>query len=251
MQIEQRTLDSIRPYSRNPRRNDSAVKQVAESITAFGFRQPIVVDDAGVIVVGHTRYKAAQQLGLATVPVTVMSGYPAGVLNQYRIADNRLNELAEWDDTLLIAELEDILKTVGSTDLTGFSADDLKGLREEDLENRHYTTLVDTPIYTPKGAQPTLDQLTDSAHVNRLLEQIQLSTAPEDIKQFLQLAAQRHRVFDYESIAEYYCHADPTVRKLFEQSALVICDIDSAIENGYVRMTSTLREIFKKDHVDE
>jgi ParB-like chromosome segregation protein Spo0J len=68
MQIEFRALSEIRPYEKNPRKNDAAVAAVAQSIREFGFRQPIVVDEAGVIVVGHTRYKAAQMLGLATVP---------------------------------------------------------------------------------------------------------------------------------------------------------------------------------------
>ena len=68
MQIEDRTLDSIRPYPGNPRRNDKAVDRVAASIKNFGFRQPIVVDDKGIIVVGHTRYKAARKLGMETVP---------------------------------------------------------------------------------------------------------------------------------------------------------------------------------------
>ena len=74
MLIEERPLASIRPYDNNPRINDPGVDAVAASIKEFGFRQPIVVDEAGVIIVGHTRYKAAQQLGLETVPVHVAIG---------------------------------------------------------------------------------------------------------------------------------------------------------------------------------
>ena len=69
MLVQMRSIDSIRPYPDNPRDNDAAVEAVAASIREFGFRQPIVVDTAGVIVVGHTRYKAAIALGLSEVPV--------------------------------------------------------------------------------------------------------------------------------------------------------------------------------------
>jgi len=74
MNIELRSLDSIKPYDQNPRRNDGAVDAVARSITDFGFRQPVVVDEEGVIIVGHTRWKAAKHLGLTEVPVHVAHG---------------------------------------------------------------------------------------------------------------------------------------------------------------------------------
>ena len=71
MKIEMRSTRDVRPYDQNPRRNDSAVDAVANSIKEYGFRQPIVVDGEGVIVVGHTRWKAAQKLGMSEVPVHV------------------------------------------------------------------------------------------------------------------------------------------------------------------------------------
>jgi ParB-like nuclease domain len=74
MNVQMRQIESIRPYENNPRLNDAAVDAVAASILAFGFRQPIVVDEAGVIIVGHTRYKAALKLGLTEVPVHVAVG---------------------------------------------------------------------------------------------------------------------------------------------------------------------------------
>ena len=74
MKIELRKLSEIKPYENNPRHNDDGVDAVAASIQEFGFRQPIVVDEAGVIIVGHTRWKAAQKLGLEKVPVHVATG---------------------------------------------------------------------------------------------------------------------------------------------------------------------------------
>ena len=87
MKIESRLLSEIHPYENNPRINDTAVDAVARSIEEFGFRQPIVVDEEGIIIVGHTRYKAAIQLGLTEVPVHVAKGLSPAQVQAYRLAD--------------------------------------------------------------------------------------------------------------------------------------------------------------------
>jgi ParB-like chromosome segregation protein Spo0J len=93
MKIEPRKLTDTRPYDNNPRQNDDAVAVVANSIREFGFRQPIVVDEAGVIICGHTRYKAAQQLGLEIVPVHMATDLTREQIRPYRLADNRTAEI--------------------------------------------------------------------------------------------------------------------------------------------------------------
>src|SRR2546430_594795 len=105
MLVEQRPTSSIRPYETNPRINAAAVVAVAPSIREFGFRQPIVVDEAGVIVVGHTRYLAALKLGLETVPVHVAVGLTPAQAKAYRLADNQTATLSSWDDDKLPLEL--------------------------------------------------------------------------------------------------------------------------------------------------
>jgi DNA modification methylase len=125
MQIEDWPLDNIKPYENNPRHNDGAVDAVARSITEFGFRQPIVVDENGVIVVGHTRYKAARQLGLESVPVHVAKGLSPSQLQAYRIADNQTATIATWDDDKLIAELKKLQEQDYDLNLTGFDEDEL------------------------------------------------------------------------------------------------------------------------------
>src|SRR5438874_5601659 len=105
MQVELRPIATIRPYENNPRVNDPAVDAVAASIREFGFRQPLVVDEEGVIVVGHTRYKAALKLGLETVPVHVAVGLTPAQLKAYRIADNQTAGLSGWDHERLPLEL--------------------------------------------------------------------------------------------------------------------------------------------------
>jgi DNA modification methylase len=108
MKIELRPLADIAPYENNPRLNDGAVDVVAASLREFGFRQPIVVDMAGVIVCGHTRYKAAVKLGLERVPVHVATDLTPAQVKAYRIADNRCNELADWNFDLLPIELGEL-----------------------------------------------------------------------------------------------------------------------------------------------
>src|SRR6516162_4753081 len=98
MHIELRSLAEIKPYHNNPRVNEPGVDAVAASIQAFGFRQPIVVDEDGVIIVGHTRYKAAVKLGLEKVPVHVAVGLSPAQVKAYRIADNQTATLSQWDD---------------------------------------------------------------------------------------------------------------------------------------------------------
>src|SRR5215510_3134869 len=112
MKIEMRRLADIKPYHNNPRLNDAAVDAVAASIKEFGFRPPIVVDEEGVIVVGHTRYKAAIKLGLEQVPVHVAVGLSPAQAKAYRIADNQSATLSAWDQELLPIELAD-LKEMG------------------------------------------------------------------------------------------------------------------------------------------
>ena len=113
------------PYARNPRKNQAAIVKVAASIKEFGFRQPIVVDSEMVIVVGHTRYLAALQLGLDKIPVHVAEGLTPGQIKAYRIMDNRSHEDSEWDDSLLAIELSELQDTDFDMELTGFDEDEL------------------------------------------------------------------------------------------------------------------------------
>ena len=133
MEVKLVTIDKITPYERNPRINDQAVDAVAASLKEFGFRQPIVVDAAGVIIVGHTRWKAANKLGLAKVPVHVATDMSPEQIKAYRIADNQTASLAEWDYDLLPIELSDLQAAEFNIDLLGFDQDDLAKLLGTDV----------------------------------------------------------------------------------------------------------------------
>jgi DNA modification methylase len=128
MKIEMRPVDQIKPYEHNPRHNDHAVDAVARSIREFGFRQPLVLDEEGVILVGHTRFKAALKLGLQKVPVHIAQGLTPAQAKAYRLADNKTGDLAEWDETLLTRELEGLKDFRFDLELIGFSKDELNAL---------------------------------------------------------------------------------------------------------------------------
>ena len=124
MNIEQWPLDRIIPYVRNPRKGQ-AVTAVKASIKEFGFRQPIVVDRDGVIVVGHTRYLAAQELGLKTVPVHVATELTPIQIKAYRLADNRTAQNATWDEELLKLELLELQESEFDLELTAFTKNNI------------------------------------------------------------------------------------------------------------------------------
>ena len=122
MNIVERKLGEVRPYEKNPRQNDDAVQYVAESIRQFGFKVPIVIDNDGVIIAGHTRWKAAKKLKLETVPCIVAEDLSEEQVKAFRLADNKVAEMAEWDFDLLNEELDNILN-IDMTDF-GFEMDD-------------------------------------------------------------------------------------------------------------------------------
>lgn len=105
MEVKLVKIAEIKPYDRNPRNNDGAIDAVAASIKEFGWQQPIVVDRDGVIVAGHTRYKAAQKLKCKEVPVVVAENLTDEQVKAYRLADNKTGELAGWDFSALEEEL--------------------------------------------------------------------------------------------------------------------------------------------------
>lgn len=108
MQIVQRSIKELKPYEKNPRKNDEAVKFVAASIREFGFKVPIVIDRDDVIVAGHTRWKAAKKLGIAEVPCIVADDLTDEQIKAFRLADNKVSEKAEWDFEFLAEELDDL-----------------------------------------------------------------------------------------------------------------------------------------------
>lgn len=142
MNITNIPLKNLKPYENNPRKNDDAVKYVAESIKEFGFKVPIVIDKNNVIVAGHTRYKAAKKLKMSEVPCIIADDLTDEQIKAFRLADNKVAEKAEWDFDLLNAELDDIIDL--DMELFGFE-DALQDDAEEAVEDEFEVELPAEP----------------------------------------------------------------------------------------------------------
>lgn len=179
MQIEQMQTGKIKPFEKNPRRNDDSVDAVANSIKAFGFRAPIIVDRDLVIIAGHTRWKAAKKLQLKTVPVIIAEDMSEEQAQAYRIADNSAGSASTWDDELL----QEILADIGTDyDMGDFGLDTEAyidtGEFPDDIED-------DEPPAPPKTA------VTKYGQIIRLGEHVLLcgdATSAEDMARLMRAA---------------------------------------------------------------
>lgn len=147
MKVVQKSISEIKPYENNPRKNDDAVEFVANSIREFGFKQPIVIDNDGVIVAGHTRYKAAKKLKLNSVPCIVADDLTEEQIRAYRLADNKVAEASGWDFSLLDEELLNI----SDIDMKMFDFDDddedydMEQLYQDEEEKEKEKKLITCP----------------------------------------------------------------------------------------------------------
>ena len=245
MEIVMMGIGEITPYEKNPRINDNAVDAVAASIKEFGFKQPILVDEARVIIAGHTRFKASKKLGITEVPVIVATDLSDEQVRAFRLADNKTAEIALWDDALLKGELDAIF----GIDMAVFGFENL--LDGSDDEDDKYTRNITIPHYEITGECPKIEELVNPSKTAELLDDIERSDLPEAEKDFLRKAASRHSIFDYGKIAEYYAHATPEMQELMERSALVIIDYEDAIRNGYVALDMALMDDMEGDDDEE
>lgn len=141
MEIKTMKLTDLIPYENNPRNNDGAVEYVANSISQFGFKVPIVVDKNNVIVAGHTRYLAAERLGLDEVPVIIADDLTDKQIKAYRLADNKTAERASWDFEKLADEIADLEMDFNLPDF-GFGEFELDVLKNgEEFDEEEYDDL--------------------------------------------------------------------------------------------------------------
>lgn len=144
MRIVEKNIDDLKPYENNPRHNDNAVGPVAESIAAFGFKVPIIIDRDGVIIAGHTRHKAAQKLGLKKVPCIIASDLTEEQIKAFRLADNKVGELATWDMNLEFLELSEL-------DKIGF---DMARFGFDPIENKDRGEIIEDEPPEPDDTRP-------------------------------------------------------------------------------------------------
>ena len=247
--VEKWDITRLIPYARNSRtHSDEQVGQIAASIKEWGWTTPVLVDEYGSIIAGHGRTLAAQRLKMTEVPVMVATGWSDAKKRAYIIADNKLALNAGWDAEMLKIELGALDAEGFNLELTGFTGDDLTqamfgDLSTDDAEDElseNYSRKIEAPIYTPKGENPRVSSLYDETKATELKLKIAEADLPADVRKFLIAAADRHTVFDFRNIAEFYSHADAVTQDLMERSALVIIDYDKAIENGFVELSQAM-----------
>lgn len=241
MNIVNLKIKDLKPYEKNAKKHDDVqIGNVAESIKQFGMVQPIVVDKDNVVIIGHCRLEACKKLKFKEVPCVKADELSEEQVAKLRLLDNKLNE-SEWDFELLGEELFDL-------DMSDFELDWGLNFEEPQLEaekENPYTTKITTPVYEAKGDCPELAELVDVSKTESLIDKIEKSNLTEEQKEFLRKSSQRHLCFNYEKIAEYYCHQNKEMQELMEQSALVIIDFNQAIENGYVELTKEIEKIME------
>lgn len=165
-------LSDLKPYERNPRNNKEAVDYVANSIREFGFKNPIIVDKNNVIVAGHTRYLACKKLGIKEVPCVIADDLTDEQIKAFRLADNKVSEIATWDLDLLDEELNDLL----NFDMSDFGFDvGLEELEEAQEDEFDIDELPEEPkaklgdIYQLGNHRLMCGDSTDEKDVNKLV----------------------------------------------------------------------------------
>ena len=125
-------IEDIKPYAENPRNMELSLPMVKESISNFGFNQPILLDREYIIITGHTRYAAAKELGMTELPCIVCDELTPNQIKAYRIADNRVAEESQWDNELLNLELLDLQKQEFDLESLGFETNELNRIFNQD-----------------------------------------------------------------------------------------------------------------------
>jgi hypothetical protein len=240
-------LDKFIEHPKNPNKHDEPqIKRLAELYKYHGIRHPIIVSKlSGFIVAGHGRLSSARLAGLKEFPVEYQDFDSDEAEYAFLVADNAISSWSELDLASINLEIPALgpdfdIDYLGLKDFTIDISEKQDGLGDEDL----YTKKILAPIYEPKGERPPIHELYDRAKTDELIAELKAMEIPEDIKNFLSLAAQRHIIFNYEKIAEYYSHAPIEIKTEMEKSALVIIDFNKAIEYGFITMTKEIAEAY-------
>jgi hypothetical protein len=255
LKVEHLAVGDLIPFAKNSRtHSDAQVAQIAGSIREFGFTNPILIDERNSVIAGHGRLLAARKLNVDTVPCIRLEGLTEAQKRAYVIADNKIAINAGWDEKLLALELKELGDLGLGNDLLGFTSEEIAALSLDDIAaatEEPYTRKIEAPKYEPSNEKPSIESLCNREKVEKLLADIKASSLTEDEKWFLSIAAERHTVFDFRLIADYYAHANAEMQELMERSALVIIDFDKAIENGYVSLTKNIMEQYAQDYSDD
>lgn len=252
MKVTQKLISELTLDPNNARKHSAKnLEAIASSLEKFGQRKPIVVHN-GVVIAGNGTLEAAKSIGWHEIMVTeVPENWDADTAKAFAIADNRTAELAEWDTPVLVSQLLEMEEEGWDLKEFGFDDKTVENYKDEveslNPQQQEYSNKMNIPQYEIVGEEPLLIDLINTSKADSLKAQIDASDLPSDIKEFLTIAANRHVVFDYRKIAEFYPHQTPEIQNLMEESALVIIDAEDAIRNGYANFLTTIAELEELD----
>jgi ParB-like chromosome segregation protein Spo0J len=259
--LERLDVATLRPHPRNDGTHPpDEIAHLRQSIREHGIYRNVVVANDGTILAGHGVVVAAQAEGHTHIPGQRRPYGPDDPRAlKLLVGDNGIAHLRQRDDDVLVALLQELAATDARALLgTGFDEEALAALLGDlagdgtggSEEHGQYSRNIAAPVYTPTGPQPPVEALYMTQRTQELLADIAAADLPEAVKAFLQCAAQRHTIFHYRRIAEYYAHADAATQRLMEQSALVIIDFHRAIELGYVKLSQEIAAHYQEDYDD-
>jgi ParB-like chromosome segregation protein Spo0J len=248
MELETVAIESLTLDSQNARKHSNRnLDAIKASLSKFGQRKPIVVHN-NVVIAGNGTLEAAKSLGWKEIQVSVCpADWDSDTAKAYALADNRSAELAEWGEDVLAAQLAELDEKGWDISELGFTSKEFEDIQRS--EENPYTKTVNLPQYDIVGDKPVISDLYDDAKVRELSQEIKTAELPKDVETFLLEAANRHTVFNYSKIAEYYAYMDPKVQELMEKSALVIIDLDDAMKYGYATFVETVTDL--RDQEDD
>lgn len=246
LKVEYLDTTSLNPYEGNAKEHpEEQVEQIIKSIEEFGMIDPIGIwGENNVIVEGHGRLMACQQLGMEKVPIIRLDELTDEQRRAYALAHNQTTMTSGWDEDKLQGELNSIFNI--NMELFGFVDETLP---DPVAEDNKYTMETKIPQYQITGECPDISEMIDTGKSDDLITEIlETDGITDEEKQFLIEAARRHTVFNYRNIAEYYAHANPEMQNLMERSALVIIDFDNAIANGYASLHAEMLDIMEGEN---
>jgi len=177
------------------------------------------------------------------VPTICLNGLSEAQRKAYIIADNKIALNAGWNEELLKLELV-TLDEMGF-DYSEFGFDFEFNMGEDTDDEEKYTQVISSPIYEIRGELPSIEELYSTEKADSLASEVLKANIPDEIKKFLISASYRHIVFNYAKIAEFYAHQDGQVQDFMEKSALVIIDINKAVENGFVLLSESIDQMIE------
>jgi len=255
-------IESLKEFQGNLKTlQDSELEKLKTSILKHGFSFPVFVWNDQILD-GHQRVFATRELlksgyAISDIPVVeIEAADKTEAAEKLLFLNSNYAKITEEGLSEFISKNAlDITEFVGGLELPEFDMESFisgLGLDDDDIigdgGEDPYTKKIIAPNYEPSNEKPGIETLIDTKKRDELISEIERSSLKGPVKNFLKESANRHVVFDYQKIADYYSHSGKETQELMEKSALVIIDFNQAIENGFVKLSEEIATQYSKDH---